>query len=175
MQVMLGKWLGQGDGRPRVIRQRRGEGTADDGYAEFDKLAHEYSGRLDSNVQLEERGEGHARYQLCLQAVGARRIAWDERYAGEHRHCEPETWYTRGAKAEFLGPTDRKGPRWRATHLTTKFRATVSQGGGEEPKAAAERAARAVLGSGQLVSVSIDGGGWLFVIVPHGLLLVRSK
>ena len=107
--------------------------------------------------------------------ITSKGLALAKHWRSEQVQLQPPTWCTKGAEVVALGPTETKGHRMRARHMLTRERAIVEQRGGEEPKAAAERAARVVLGAGQLVSVAVDGGGWIFVVVPEGLMSGRDS
>ncbi len=72
----------------------------------------------------------------------------------------------RMCSTRYLGPTDHRGGRVKATHLTTRKSVTVSWDhalGIEENHA---HAAAAVLGREPEFGTSVDGGGYVFGVDP---------
>ena len=74
--------------------------------------------------------------------------------------------YTKGCTTKFLGPTDHRGSRVKATHLTTGKSLTRAWDHAIDSDKNHDTAAMALLNEGNLLRTAVDGGGFVYMVKP---------
>jgi hypothetical protein len=78
-------------------------------------------------------------------------------------HCVP----TPCCETRFIGPTDPRGGRVKATNVNTKRSKTLPWDHALDVRENHARVAAMVLGSDELLSCGVDGGGYIFMVNYH--------
>lgn len=71
---------------------------------------------------------------------------------------------TPACETKFLGPTDTRGARVKATHFNTRRTITRAWDYALDPNPNHAIVAAELLGSNDLLCCSVDGGGWVWMV-----------
>ena len=74
--------------------------------------------------------------------------------------------YTKGCMTKFLGPTDHKRSRVKATHLATGNSIVRECDDALSIDGNHDSVAQALLGSPNLLRTAVDGGGFVYMVKP---------